>query len=115
VRGKARLAAGTDSVQQLGCPTIQVPVRPYLRAKFAIIALEESEKCGSIVESACVESAWSQIRVSKVGKRTMRQVLKPVVPKFKVLVLGGTIARMEFLDPSFQPKGKSCEVRFCVV
>jgi hypothetical protein len=117
VRGKARLAAGTDSVQQLECPTIQVPVRPYLRAKFAIIALEESEKCGSIVESA-----WWQIHGVE-GREAYDvpcgggeiQVLKPVFPKFKVLVLGGTIARMEFLDPSFQPKGKSCQVRFCVV
>jgi hypothetical protein len=78
--------------------------------------LEESEKCGSIVESA-----WWQIHGVEGREaydapcRGKIQVLKPVVPKFKALVLGGGIARREFLNRSFQPKGKSCAVRFCVV
>jgi len=95
VWGKARLAVGTDSVQQPRCPTIQVPVRAYWGPKFAIIALGRKRE----IRFNCFKPAWWEIScVEGRGSPPQEeiQMLNPVVRKFKLLICGSKTAWMEF-------------------
>ena len=92
--GKARLAVGTDSVQQPRCPTIQVPVRAYWGPKFAIIALGRKREIQINCLSLLVANSLCEGRGSPPQEEI--QMLNPVVRKFKLLICGSKTAWMEF-------------------
>jgi len=94
VRGNARLAVGTDSVQQPRCPTIQVPVRAYWGPKFAIIALGRKREIQINCLSLLVANPLCEGRASPPQEEI--QMLNPVVRKFKLLICESKTAWMEF-------------------